>query len=73
MHVSTAYTNIDRQPVEECVYTPDQDWREVIRWAEQVTDQQSIDWLGPKSVHGIVSSEGSILFWSIVVRGISVW
>ena len=50
VHVSTAYTNIDRSPVEERVYQPTDDWRDVIRWAEQLSDQEVIDLLGPKSV-----------------------
>ncbi|XP_026286499.1 fatty acyl-CoA reductase 1-like isoform X2 [Frankliniella occidentalis] len=50
VHVSTAYTNINRDLIEERVYEPHLDWRQVIRMAEQ-TDPASLwamDCLGPK-------------------------
>ncbi|KAK3917434.1 Putative fatty acyl-CoA reductase [Frankliniella fusca] len=49
-HVSTAYCNSDRSPMEERVYAPDLDWAEVIRWAEQLppADVQAVNFLGHK-------------------------
>ncbi|KAK3917438.1 Fatty acyl-CoA reductase 1 [Frankliniella fusca] len=50
VHVSTAYTNINRDPVEERVYPPQLDWEEVIRMAEQLDDDglRAMDCLGHK-------------------------
>ncbi|KAK3917437.1 Putative fatty acyl-CoA reductase [Frankliniella fusca] len=50
VHVSTAYTNINRDPIEERVYPPHLDWEEVIRMAEQLDDDslRAMDLLGHK-------------------------
>lgn len=50
VHVSTAYTNINRVPLEEVVYDQPQDWRDVIRWAEELEARspRALDFLSPK-------------------------
>lgn len=50
VHVSTAYTNINQDPLGDFVYQPEHDWRDVIAWAEKLDDDSvvAINYLGHK-------------------------
>jgi fatty acyl-CoA reductase len=47
VHISTTYCNCDRKVVEEIVYPPHADWREIINIVEN-TDEHILDVLTPK-------------------------
>lgn len=47
LHVSTAYCNIDKNPVEEILYPPHADWKDAIEIAEKM-DNESINFLAEK-------------------------
>lgn len=47
MHVSTAYSNCDRNLIEELVYPPPADYNAVIEYAEKL-DEKTLDSIAPK-------------------------
>ena len=47
VHISTAFTNINQEPLEEKLYPTHLDWRLVIRAAENVDTTEAMDNLGP--------------------------
>lgn len=56
IHVSTAYAIINQPIIAERVFPTHLDWRDVIRWAEELTeaDTHRVDWLGHKLVAIVV-------------------
>lgn len=55
VHVSTAYAFTDHNPIKECVFETQHDWRDVIKYAS-LPDAQALDTLGPKCVAETESS-----------------
>ncbi|XP_034234298.1 putative fatty acyl-CoA reductase CG5065 [Thrips palmi] len=47
VHVSTAYCFTNHTPTQECVYTTDHDWRDVLKYAK-LPDADALDLLGDK-------------------------